>query len=264
MFIKNQLIFKTVLVSIFFIAVGLFEVLGQEKRISGTIQNTMDVEGIHILNTTSRFNTVTNAEGAFTIFVKPLDTLLISSVTYVPKEVVVTQEVYDAGIVSMVLEPLVNELDEVFLGPKLTGNLEQDIKTIKTEKSINFDDVGIPGYKGVPQEKIPNLIGQVITPTAINIEGLYKYLSGYYKKLRIQRKWQSENVTVSKILNLYGTSFFWESYQVPEDRTYDFLLFCIETSSLQTDFKNENFARVLEIFSEKGKEYSLRISEKNE
>ncbi|MCB0457471.1 MAG: hypothetical protein KDC91_06975 [Flavobacteriaceae bacterium] len=238
--------------------------MSQEKRISGTIKNEIDVEGIHILNITSRYNTVTNGDGAFSIVVRSLDTLLISSIIYVPGKVVITPEIFEKGELFISLEPLVNELDEVFLGPKLTGNLELDIKTIKTEKQFNFDDVGIPGFKGVPQEKIPNLIGQVITPTAVNIEGLYKYLNGYYKKLKIKRKWQNENVTVSKILNTYDAAFFWESYQVPEDRVYDFLLFCIETSSLQTDFKNENYANVLAIFSEKGLIYNDRISEKKE
>ena len=246
------------LVLLFFLILGSASVVfGQEKRLFGTIENEVDAEGIHILNTTSRFNAITNAQGEFQIYVKPLDTLVISSVTYVPEQVVITQKIYESGRIS-------NELDEVFLGPKLTGNLEQDIKTIKTEKQINFDDVGIPGFKGIPEEKIPNLIGQVITPTAINIEALYKHLSGYYKTLRTKRKWQAQNVTVAKVMNLYGTAFFFESYQVPEDRLYDFLLFCIETSTLQNDFKKENYARVLTIFSEKGKEYVERLSEKNE
>ena len=65
-------------------------------------------------------------------------------------------------------------------------------------------------------------------------------------------------------MNTYETAFFFESYQIPEDRLYDFLLFCIETSTLQNDFKKENYARVLTIFSEKGKEYVERLSEKNE
>ena len=248
----------------FLTTVSMYSLLGQEKTIIGTITNTVDVEGIHILNTTSRFNTVTTANGEFRILVRPLDTLLVSSVSYVPEKIIITQQAYNEGKLSITLEPLVNELDEVFLGPKLTGNLEQDIKTIKTEKSLNFDDVGIPGFKGVPEEKIPHLLGQVITPTAINIEGLYKYLNGYYKKLRIQRKWQNENVMVSKVLAKYGSAFFWESYQIPEERVYDFLLFCIETSSLQSDFKKGNFASIFQIFSEKGREYSNRISKKKE
>ncbi|MEZ4859501.1 MAG: hypothetical protein R2781_11895 [Flavobacteriaceae bacterium] len=244
-----------------FLLGGFSFVFGQEKKITGTIENKIDIEGIHVLNTTSRFNAITNAEGKFFITVKLLDTLVISSVTYVPTELVISPKIYEDGFVSITLEALINELDEVFLGPKLTGNLEQDIKHIKIEKQLNFEDVGIPGFKGVPEEKIPAMIGEVITPFSVNLEGLYKHLSGYYKTLRTKRKWQAQNVTVAKMMNLYGTSFFYESYQIPEDRVYDFLLFCIETSTLQEDFKKENYSRVLTIFSERGNEYVVRLSE---
>ncbi len=261
---QNKLTIGRNFVVFFSLFLGSFLfVNGQEKSISGKIENEIDAEGIHILNTTSRFNAITNAEGIFYITVKPLDTLIISSVTYVPEQVVISQEIYDSGHISITLEALVNELDEVFLGHRLTGNLEQDIKTIKTEEQINFDDVGIPGFKGIPAEKIVPAY-TLRAPLAVDVEAIYKHLSGYYKKLRIKRKWQAQNVTVAKIINLYGTHFFFESYQVPEDRLYDFLLFCIETSTLQNDFNKENYSRVLTIFLEKGKEYVERISEKKE
>lgn len=259
MFFKAPTIFNTLL----FLTIGLglmSSAFGQQKQITGKIENEVDREGIHILNKTSRYNAITNAEGIFSITVKPLDTLLISSITYVPEEIVISNVDYDNGYISITLEALVNELDEVFLGPKLTGNLEQDIKTIKTEEMINFDDVGIPGFKGVPEEKIPNMLGQVITPLSVNIEGLYKHLSGYYKKLRIRRKWQAQNVTVSQMIHLYGVSFFMEAYKIPEERIYDFLLFCMETSNLQSEFKKENFANVLTIFSEKSVIYVDRLA----
>ena len=43
---------------------------------------------------------------------------------------------------------MVNELAEVYLGPNLSGDLEQDIKKIPVEDALKFDDVGIPGFKG--------------------------------------------------------------------------------------------------------------------
>ncbi len=156
---------------------------------------------------------------------------------------------------------LVNELDEVFLGPKLTGNLETDLKNIKTEKQIDFYDVGIPGFRGEPEEKIPNLVGQVITPLSVDLEGLYKYMNGYYKKLKIKRKWEAENNTVVRIINFYTPAFFKEAYQIPENRLYDFLLFCIETTDIQTNFKKENYVKVVSVFEEKGVEYSNRLKE---
>lgn len=231
----------------------------QEIELKGKITNATQVSGIHIMNQTSRRNSITNAEGDFIIQASKLDTLLISSIKYMPELVVVSEEFYNAGVIVIELKDLVNELDEVIVGHQLTGNMAVDVKNIKTEDAINFDDVGIPGFKGEPEEKIPALIGQVITPLSVNIEGLYKYMSGYYKTLRTQRKWQKENNTIARILTIYPSNFFEESYQIPEDRVYDFLLFCIESNSLQRDFNSENYVGVLGIFESLGKEYVSRL-----
>ena len=231
----------------------------QEIELKGKITNATQVSGIHIMNQTSRRNSITNAEGDFIIQASKLDTLLISSIKYMPELVVVSEEFYNACVIVIELKDLVNELDEVIVGHQLTGNMAVDVKNIKTEDAINFDDVGIPGFKGEPEEKIPALMGQVITPLSVNIEGLYKYMSGYYKTFRTQRKWQKENNTIARILAIYPSNFFEESYQIPEDRVYDFLLFCIESNSLQRDFNSENYVGVLGIFESLGKEYVSRL-----
>lgn len=234
----------------------------QEKKIDGKITNSKDVEGIHILNRSSRFNTITNFEGAFQIRANANDTLLVSSISYMPELIIVTQEIYDAGFISISLSELVNELDEVQLGPRLSGNITHDIKNIKIIDTLNFDDVGIPGFKGKPEEKIVPIVPGVGLLTAVDVEALYKHLSGYYRKLRLKRKWESENVLVARMIHYYTPQFFEEAYEVPEERLYDFLLFCIETTPLKKNFEAENFAMVLANFKEKSEEYVMRLNEK--
>ena len=234
----------------------------QEKSLNGKITNVKDVEGIHILNTSSRFNTVTNSQGEFRIRAKPMDTLLVSSIAYIPEQIVITQEIYSMGFISITLKDLVNELDEVQLGPRLSGNLERDIKNIKIIDTINFDDVGIPGFKGKPEEKIVPIVSGIGLVTAMDVEALYKHLSGYYRKLKLQRKWESENVVVARMIHYYTPQFFEEAYSIPEDRLYDFLLFCMETTSIKHNFEAENYSLVLDSFKEQSKEYVIRLKEK--
>lgn len=251
---------KTNKILLLFLAIITFgEALSQRTQIQGTITNKAEVEGIHIMNLSSRINTVSGVHGNFSIAVKEQDTLLFSSVHYIPKKITISSEIVEKGILILALETLVNELDEVYLGPNLTGNLETDLKTIKTEKQIDFDDVGIPGFKGEQEEKIPKLVGQVITPLSLDVEGLYKHISGYYKKLKTQRKWEAENNTIASIINYYSVSFFVDAYQIPEERLYDFLLFCTETSSIQSFFESKNYVKVLAVFDEKGPEYAKRL-----
>lgn len=249
-----------------FLVVGffLFSVIAgaQEQSLNGKITNVKDVEGIHILNQSSRFNTVTNSAGEFRIRARLLDTLLISSIAYVPEQIVITEEIYSMGFISITLKDLVNELDEVQLGPRLSGNLEHDIKNIKIKDTLNFDDVGIPGFKGKPEEKIVPIVSGFGLVTAMDVEALYKHLSGYYRKLRLQRKWESENVVVARMIHYYTPQFFEEAFSIPEDRLYDFLLFCMETTEIKHHFEVESYSLVLAGFKEKSKEYVVRLKEK--
>ncbi len=243
---------------------GLFtgQLVAQEKSIQGKINNNADVDGIHILNISSRINTITDENGHFSIKVKVLDTLLFSSIKYMPEKVVISETIFEKCVIMVELNELINELDEVFLEPNLSGNISADLKKIKTEKPINFDDVGIPGFKGEPKEKIVPLYFAV-TPLSVNLEALYKHISGYYKELKIRRKWEYENNAVAKMLNYYTVPFFTTTYGIPEDRVYDFLLFCAETTSIESDFKKEKYGSVLLIFNEKAEIYTERFSEEN-
>jgi len=237
---------------------------GQERILQGKITNEADVEGIHILNKSSHYNSVTDALGNFSITVREQDTLLISSVNFVPQTIIVTKEHYENRILVIFLNPLVNELKEVVFGPNLSGNLETDIKNIKTEKPLNFNDVGIPGFKGKGEEKIVPIVPYLGLATAVDLEAMYKHLSGYYRKLKLKRKWDHENVTVQHIIAFYTASFFEEAYTIPRGKLEDFLLFCIETSNLQSDFENEQYALVLETFQIRSAIYNARSFEKKE
>ncbi|MBD44380.1 MAG: hypothetical protein CMC65_03970 [Flavobacteriaceae bacterium] len=230
----------------------------QQIDLEGKVTNAFDIEGIHILNKTSKYNTVTNEFGEFVIRIQVQDTIIFSSIKYQIKELIITEDIYYKKKININLNELVNELDEVLIGNTLTGDLFTDLKNIKVEETFNFDNVGIPGFKGEPEEKIVPLAAAAF-PLNVNIEALYKHIGGYYKKLKIQRKWTNENLTVVEIMDYYGFNFFEDAYRIPNNKLYDFLLFCIETTTLNSDYNRQNFAGVLQIFNEKSKIYVPRI-----
>ena len=246
-----------------YLLMGLFLLVfniasSQQIDLEGKVTNAFDIEGIHILNKTSKYNTVTNEFGEFVIRIQVLDTIIFSSIKYQIRELIITEDIYHKKKININLNELVNELDEVLIGNTLTGDLFRDLKNIKVEETFNFDDVGIPGFKGDPEEKIVPLAAAAF-PLSVNIEALYKHIGGYYKKLKIQRKWTKENLTVVEIIDYYGFDFFEDAYRIPNNKLYDFLLFCIETTTLNSDYNRQNFAGVLQIFNEKSNIYVTRI-----
>jgi hypothetical protein len=246
---------------LFFTLFFCFSLSGSAQIIllDGRVTNPDEVENIHVLNTTSKYNAITDEEGKFRIEVKRYDTLVFSGIKYFPKKVRITDEMYAHKYLTVSLIVLLNELDEVFLGNTLSGDLMKDVNAIKTNKKFNFEDVGIPGFKGKPQEKIPDLVGQVITPLSVNVEALYKHITGYYKKLKKMRKWVSEDYIATEILTYYTASFFLDAYGIPENRTYDFIMLCIETTEIQKDFKIKNYNGILSAFREKSSEYVSQL-----
>ena len=228
--------------------------------LEGRVTNPDEVENIHVLNTTSRYNAITDQEGKFVIEAKRYDTLVFSGIKYFSKKVVVTDYMYAQKYLTVSLIILLNELDEVFLGNTLSGDLLKDVEAINTNKDFNFDDVGIPGFKGKPQEKIPDLLGQVITPLYVDVEALYKHITGYYKTLKKMRKWRSEDYIATEILTYYTASFFLDAYGIPENRTYHFIMLCLETSDIEKDFKIKNYNGVLTTFKEKFPDYVYQLS----
>ena len=244
---------------LFFVSI----ISAQRHTIKGKITNSIDIEGIHIINKTSRFNTVSDDFGAFEIKASINDTIMFSSIHFKIEEIIVTEKIYTEEYLEIGLEEMINQLDEVFIGNSLTGNMANDLKNINVEETFNFDDVGIPGFKGVPEEKIVPLAAAAI-PVSVNIEALYKHMTGYYKKLILKRKWTSENHTIVRIINFYGFDFFYDAYEIPNNKLYDFLLFCIETTELQQNFNNDNLTEVLNVFENNSEEYISRIVIKKE
>ncbi|WP_108867106.1 hypothetical protein [Aquimarina aquimarini] len=225
--------------------------------IKGVIENDSS-EGIHIINKTANLFTITNKEGVFFLEGTIGDVFVISSVQYDLKVIVVNKNMYDDKEFSFMLKENLNELDEVIVGVQLSGDLNTDIKGIKTEELFSPEDVGIPVYDGIQMEEIIPMHKAIMfygIGFRLDVEATYKNLSGYYKTLKTTRKLDAENNNLEIIQDFYGKHFLSSVYNLPKEKIYDFLLFCIQTSAIQYEFSKENHNVVLRILSNKRKEF---------
>ena len=130
------------------------------------------------------------------------------------------------------------------------------------KEQINFDDVGIPGYKGVRKEKIVSgkslILSTLLLPISggINVDAVYKHLSGYYKKLKKRRKLDAQFELIFSIIKFYGVYFFEENYKLEQEEIYDFVLGCSENTALIDSYKKGRHEQVIKAFEEfKTKQY---------
>jgi hypothetical protein len=192
-------------------------VVSQTTIVKGQIDASSELEGIHILNISAEEYTVTNRNGGFEIATKINDTILVSSVQYIPKTVVVTQSIISSGFITIKLEDRVNELDEVIVGKVLTGDLMSDIENSDAKPDINFYDVGIPGYTGKPLTqkerrlreadggKFVYYYGLVAT---INIHKILNRISGRTKKLKRILRLEEQDTCMEKAISELSNELF--------------------------------------------------------
>lgn len=129
---------------------------------------------------------------------------------------------------------------------------------------INFDDVGVPGYKGERAEKIVYkndtqiLINLLLLPIMpLDIEGVYKKLSGYYDNLKKKRMLDKQYVAIVGIMEFYGLVFFINNYNLEEDEVYEFVLGALENTNIEENFKTSDHGLVLKSFEEYYKSISV-------
>ena len=245
---------RTFLSFFFCFIISASSIYGQQfKLLRGKVSNDdLSLSGIHVVNT-SRVNAViTDSEGFFEISVKIGERLKFSGIQFKTKDLLIGEAIFDSEFVTVYLEPFVNELDEVIVKPHgLSGNLSSDLASANIPKTINFDDVGIPGYKGKREEKIPSIqqMALSLALVQVDVEAVYKYISGYYRKLKLKRKQDKEFQTMLKVIQFYGLYFFSENYNLEPEEVYDFVLGCKENTSLLLLFNQNRHDEVVKTFS---------------
>ena len=239
---------------LFFCLSGLFA--QKYKLLEGQVAHpNLVVAGIHVINADRGLAEITDINGFFQISVAVGERLVFSGVQYKKRELLISEEIFALDGIKVYLEAFVNELDEVIVKPhQLSGSLSSDISSVP--KKINFDDVGIPGYKGVRKEKIVSaqnlILSTLLLPISggINVDALYKHLSGYYKKLKKRRKLDAKFEAVFQVIRFYGLYFFLENYALEEEEIYDFVLGCAENTALIDLFKKNRHEEVVAAFDQ--------------
>lgn len=175
----------------FFLLLFLFsaEISAQTKDISGKIMASSDLVGIHVINKTASKFTITNNLGEFVIPVKLNDTIIVSSVQYIRKEILMTEIIMQAKVLRINLEDNVNKLDEVVVGRVLTGSLMSDIENSDVKRDLNFYDLGIPGYTGPKKTQSERRLYEAKSGGGIiPLNPLINWISGRTKYLEEQIK----------------------------------------------------------------------------
>ena len=255
---------KRKLLILFFLAT--LGVSGQTIELLGKVSSLSDVENIHVINSTAQAFTITDKNGEFKIPVRLHDTIVFSSIQYKLKEVIVTHRMLVNKAVLVKLDEQINELDEVFIGKILTGDLFSDIKNTKGDRPLNFFDVGIPGYTGRIATQSERQLSEAssFNPSlggsgyglgaSVGFTPIINAITGRTKMLRNRVKLDEKQSLILSIKGRLGKDFF-ASNPLDEDFRMDFLYFCSDDANFFKFCKNQTDFRILIFLRMKYKQY---------
>ncbi|MFK5890008.1 MAG: hypothetical protein QM486_04680 [Flavobacteriaceae bacterium] len=216
--------------------------------IVGRIKNdSLSVEGIHVLNKNTKKRTISNQYGVFNIPVTINDTLIFEGIQFKKKELVITKRMVKTKSVDVTLIQNINELATVEIkNHNLTGDLVNDAKKVKKPISqvskgaldfshINFnvvDDIDATDREGpanVSKLTNPNIPGGVSLMFLVRpiLKGISK-IGERKRKLKTAKKaYKKEAETVpDKIRRELGDAFFEEQLKIPKDQIDVFINYC--------------------------------------
>jgi len=243
----------------------------QEKQLQGQITNKTYAGGIHIRNQSTPDNAVTHADGTFKITAAVNDSLLVNSVMYEKQKIVISQEMYSAGILTITLKEVVNELEEVTLKDRLSkeeraqlNKAKDDLNNDLSWEKMEFDYEFTPDkYSSIVGNKAHDAFfnGQkqndgvklhVIIPAIINM---------FKKKQPEDISTVPEDAVRYAIKQKYTKEDLQTYFEIPPKYAEDFLYYLVEEGVPDIFLRESNELELTQFINEKALLYNAKAKE---
>ncbi|KIC01801.1 hypothetical protein OA88_12015 [Flavobacterium sp. JRM] len=217
--------------------------------------NTMDLEGIYVVNLRTEASVVTDKEGSFSIPVQTGDTLIFSSVQLKERRIVLTDE--DLASVKFVvkLETLVNQLREVI---------------IKRYDNINAVALGIipAGQRSytTAERRLKggtDLDASVGLGGSVGLDPIINMFSGRSKMLKKELAVEKKEIFMKLLENMFDTDHFVRKLSIPLDYVKGFEYFAVENESFTKILSSKNKTTTEFLLGELAEKYKEIIAREN-
>ncbi|WP_156101317.1 carboxypeptidase-like regulatory domain-containing protein [Flavobacterium gilvum] len=225
----------TLLFLFFFLTQLVVAQSGTEKWIKGQVSsNGIPVEGINIMNTSTKASAVSDSYGSFSILAKEGDILNFSAVDYEDLRKYVKVQEFRMGTVIVDLTPKSIQLDEV---------------VIKDYHGISAESLGIPTSK----VKLTPAERRLYTAGDFKLKDLFKILvggmpfdpvlnaiNGRTKMLKKELSVEKKEFLMAKLEGLFEDKYYIETLKIPEDFIKGFQYYCIEDQDFVRSLNEKN------------------------
>lgn len=243
----------------------------QTKQIKGHIllsEKLREISNIYVQNKNTNKYTLTNALGEFNLEASLGDTLMFFGDFLKNRKIVITKERLTSEKLIIPMESEYIELNELVIKTLITGNLKADLARISYTDTISYVykklGLDIKQRDLKRREKKADLfkkVGGIPIPTSLDIETLYKTITGYYKKEQNFLEYSELDDTAKGLLKLIPKAFFNEYLKIPQEETFNFVFFSVETDKplFSKLLKNNSSIEIKILLENKSKIYLGRL-----
>lgn len=214
-----------------------------------------DVEGVNVMNLTTKRATITNQEGAFRISASVNDTILFSALQYQKKQFVITAAMLQ-GEVRVAMDEHTNALDEVVVRPyNLVGSLDKDVAHFSGQ-TVTAAGLGLPNAYVKPLTQSQRKLNEATTGGGIvPLNPLINAITGRTKMLKNRVKIDETYARTQRVHEMYADSLFVKHLGIPVEKIPDFMYFCEVDSTFQHIVDTHDQLRIWDFLRQKSTDY---------
>ncbi|HDZ04204.1 hypothetical protein LCGC14_0068300 [marine sediment metagenome] len=241
-----------------------------------------DVSNVLIINLNSKKSTITDSLGLFSIYVKLQDSLRITAVQYLSKEIIITNDLINKGVVVIHLIENIIDLSEVTVTPyNLTGEIDRDIDRLNIKPTITSYSLGLPNSdvtkmtqsqrllqeadrdkyikieKKDPEgtDQLSEILSYTSISVVINTHKIMNRLSGRTKSLEEMVARDEKTEMERDIIDKFSKKVICDSFQISEENFEGFITFCISQNDFLELTQSGNSLQIWEYLKSKSIEF---------
>lgn len=216
---------------------------GQAKVLTGAViidqtDEPTPPQGVRIDNLRSYAKTYTNSEGHFSIPVMVGDTLQFSASYLIPRKIVISQNLYNKGVIQTHLDIETIELNEAVIG-NLNKDFSSNIRYKRDLKGDIYNQIGLDQRLRDLEPKKD--ISKFKATDVLNPVRVIGHLNGYYKKQRKIQLFERNQNILNEVINYFPDEFFIDDLKIPDYKVLEFLQYADRKIDIKSKVMNRQF-----------------------
>lgn len=229
----------------------------EEKMMKGSVfsmQSSLPLENVNIVNLNQVKGTTTNIKGEFSIKASVNDTLHFSFIGYKSVKLRITSDMLEYEGTRIGMTEIAYSLDEVVVMPyHLTGILSIDAKYIPVNTNKQYSISGLnKGYE--VRNGDLGAVGRVVSAIFRPVDFLHNTFGSKGKQLRKMKKMKEEDMIRNTLLTKFDREMVCEMLGINKEELEEMLRLCKYSKEF---VKNANDLQILDAITQCYEEYKL-------